>query len=88
MQMLKHELFSEAKGCINNEMQRIERAEAIVESHSVENILQLGFALLRSGASSIRRAGELSIGESINIELYDGSISAEVKDIKTTKNNG
>ena len=88
VQMLKHELFSEAKGCINNEMQRIERAEAIVESHSVENILQLGFALLRSGASSIRRAGELSIGESITIELYDGSISAEVKDIKTTKNNG
>lgn len=88
MQMLKHELYSEAKSRINNELQRLERAEAIVDSHSVENILQLGFALLRSGASSIRRAGDVSIGQRIDIELYDGSISAEVKDIKTTKNNG
>lgn len=88
IQMLKHELYSEAKSRINNELQRLERAEAIVDSHSVENILQLGFALLRSGASSIRRAGDVSIGQRIDIELYDGSISAEVKDIKTTKNNG
>ena len=88
VQLLKHELFTEAKNRINNELQRIERAEAIVESHSVENILQLGFALLRSGTHSIRRTSDVSIGESINIELYDGSISAEIKDINTTKNNG
>ena len=88
VQLLKHELFTEAKSLINNELQRIERAEAIVESHSVENILQLGFALLRSGTHSIRRTSDVSIGESINIELYDGSISAEIKDINTTKNNG
>ena len=88
VQLLKHELFTEAKSRINNELQRIERAEAIVESHSVENILQLGFALLRSGTHSIRRTSDVSIGESINIELYDGSISAEIKDINTTKNNG
>ncbi|MBO5890069.1 MAG: exodeoxyribonuclease VII large subunit [Alistipes sp.] len=88
MQMLKHELYSEAKSRVSNELQHLERAEAIVDSHSVENILQLGFALLRSGASSIRRAGDVSIGQRIDIELYDGSISAEVKDIKTTKNNG
>ena len=79
--MLKHELYTEAKSRVSNELQRLERAEAIVESHSVENILQLGFALLRSGASSIRRAGDVSIGQRIDIELYDGSISAEVKDI-------
>ena len=79
--MLKHELYTEAKSRVSNELQRLERAEAIVESHSVENILQLGFALLRSGASSIRRAGDVSIGQWIDIELYDGSISAEVKDI-------
>ncbi len=85
MQMLKHELYSEAKSRINNELQRLERAEAIVDSHSVENILQLGFALLRSGASSIRRAGDVSIGQRIDIELYDGSISAEVKDINNKK---
>ena len=86
--MLKHELYTEAKSRINNELQRLERAEAIVDSHSVENILQLGFALLRSGVGAIRRAGDVSIGQRIDIELYDGSISAEVKDIKTTKNNG
>ena len=80
--MLKHELYSEAKSRINNELQRLERAEAIVDSHSVENILQLGFALLRSGVGAIRRVGDVSIGQRIDIELYDGSISAEVKDIK------
>ena len=85
MQMLKHELYSEAKSRVSNELQRLERAEAIVDSHSVENILQLGFALLRSGASSIRRAGDVSIGQRIDIELYDGSISAEVKDINNKK---
>lgn len=83
--MLKHELYTEAKSRVSNELQRLERAEAIVESHSVENILQLGFALLRSGASSIRRAGDVSIGQRIDIELYDGSISAEVKDINNKK---
>ena len=85
VQMLKHELYTEAKNRINNELQHLERAEAIVGSHSVENILQLGFALLRSGASSIRRAGDVSIGQRIDIELYDGSISAEVKDINNKK---
>ena len=83
--MLKHELYTEAKSRINNEIQRLERAEAIVESHSVENILQLGFALLRSGAGTIRRAGDVSIGQRIDIELHDGSISAEVKDINNKK---
>jgi exonuclease VII large subunit len=85
VQMLKHELYTEAKSRINNEIQRLEHAEAIVESHSVENILQLGFALLRSGAGTIRRAGDVSIGQRIDIELYDGSISAEVKDINNKK---
>ena len=85
VQMLKHELYTEAKSRINNEIQRLERAEAIVESHSVENILQLGFALLRSGAGTIRRAGDVSIGQRIDIELHDGSISAEVKDINKEK---
>ena len=83
--MLKHELYTEAKSRISNELQRLERAEAIVESHSVENILQLGFALLRSGVGAIRRAGDVSIGQRIDIELYDGSISAEVKDINNKK---
>lgn len=85
VQMLKHELYTEAKSRINNEIQRLERAETIVESHSVENILQLGFALLRSGAGTIRRAGDVSIGQRIDIELHDGSISAEVKDINKEK---
>lgn len=83
--MLKHELYTEAKSRVSNELQRLERAEAIVESHSVENILQLGFALLRSGVGAIRRVGDVSIGQRIDIELYDGSISAEVKDINNKK---
>lgn len=82
IESLKRDIYSEAQAFIHREIQHIEHSQSIVDSHSVENILQLGFALLRSGARSIRRAAELSIGDSIDIELLDGIISAEVKDKK------
>ncbi len=83
IEILCRDIYAEANSLVTKELQRIERAEGVVDSHSVDNILKLGFAMLHSGTKSIRRATDTTIGERIDIEFYDGSIDAEVKDIKT-----
>ena len=67
---------------LDTEMQRIVAAEHLVESYSVDNILKLGFAALHSGSTYVTHIGEVEIGQNIDIELRDGTITAEIRNIE------
>lgn len=66
----------------NNRLNDIERT---LKGYSIDNILRLGFAVVRSGDLAIRSVTDSSIGDSIDIELTDGMLSAEVKSITQIK---
>lgn len=67
---------------LDTELQRIVAAEHLVESYSVDNILKLGFAALHSGDTYVTHIGEVEIGQNIDIELRDGTITAEIRNIE------
>ena len=67
---------------LNRESARLDSAARVVESYEIDNILRLGFAALRNGARYITTAAGANIGESIEVELSDGVLSAEIRNIK------
>lgn len=79
-------IYNEATSRLEAELQRIISAQHLVETYSVDNILKLGFATLRRGTTYITCAGDADIGDSIDIELRDGRITAEVRDIQRDSN--
>ena len=79
-------IYNEATSRLETELQRIISAQHLVETYSVDNILKLGFATLRRGMTYITCAGDADIGDSIDIELRDGRITAEVRDIQRDSN--
>ena len=67
------------------EHQRLTEAERALESYSIDNILRLGFAVARSGDRALKSVDDGHVGDSIDIELYDGSIGAEIKSVTPKK---
>ncbi|MBQ1952792.1 MAG: exodeoxyribonuclease VII large subunit [Alistipes sp.] len=67
------QLLSErVKNLLRFEQQRIKQAEAVVESHSPQQILKLGFAILRAENRAIRTTEELQKQHRLEVELADG----------------
>ena len=58
-------------------------AARMTDSYSVDNILKMGFALLRHNNKIIASAKELERGSIIDIELTTNTISATITDIKS-----
>jgi exodeoxyribonuclease VII large subunit len=48
----------------------------VLESVSYKNVLRRGFAVVRSGAGAVVRAGDVSEGMGLGIEFQDGQVSA------------
>ena len=61
------------------EQQRLERAEEVVESRSPQQILKLGFAILRGEERAIRTTEELKQHTRLKVELSDGTIEINLK---------
>jgi exonuclease VII large subunit len=70
---------------LSTERNRLDEIERTLQNYSIDNILKLGFAVVRSGDLAIRSVTDSSIGDSIDIELTDGMLSAEVKSITQIK---
>lgn len=70
---------------LSTERNRLNDIERTLQNYSIDNILKLGFAVVRSGDMAIRSVTDSSIGDSIDIELTDGMLSAEVKSITQIK---
>lgn len=74
-------IISRMELILQGETQRLADAERILSGYSTDNILRLGFALLRRGNAIISRTEQTSVGECLDIELSDGIISAEIRHI-------
>jgi exonuclease VII large subunit len=66
---------------ISSEQQRLNEASRAVESYSIDNILKLGFSVLRDSERTISSIEETAVGQQIDILLKDGILGAEIKSI-------
>jgi exodeoxyribonuclease VII large subunit len=68
---------------LRTEQQRLNEAERLINTYSVDNILKLGFAVVRGTEGVIASTRDAHIHDTINIKLVDGEIDAEIKSINT-----
>lgn len=73
------ELSTAAKEFLRRQSARLSTAEELIASRSPEHILSLGFAIVRRGDSALTSAKEVFSGESLQVELADGTFDAIVK---------
>lgn len=85
LNMIKSALNSRIELIFSLEHQHLTEAERALESYSIDNILRLGFAVARSGDRALKSVDDGHVGDSIDIELYDGSIGAEIKTVTPKK---
>ena len=85
IELLKDGLLSRMEYMISTEEQRLNAAERTLQSYSIDNILRLGFAVARNQKGALKSIANTRIGESVDIELLDGVVGAEIKSI-TPKN--
>ena len=62
-----------------SEVERLNSAERMLKSYSIDNILRLGFAVVRRGDIALRNVEDAEVGEMIDVELTDGVMEAEIK---------
>ena len=68
-----------ARNLLRFEQQRLSRAEEVVESRSPQQILKLGFAILRGEDRAIRTTKELKQQSRLKVELSDGITEINLK---------
>jgi exodeoxyribonuclease VII large subunit len=78
-------IMAEAQRQLQIERQRLGSLDEIVASHNPEIILRRGFAIVRDSEGRAVKMDNISIGSSVNIELIDGNITANVTDRKTKR---
>ena len=69
-----------ARQRIEREKMRLESMERSVEALSPRRIMELGFAMVRSGEKLLRSVADVAEGEQIEIILTDGTIKARVEE--------
>ena len=69
----------------STEEQRLTEATRALKSYSIDNILRLGFAVARNQEGALKSISQTHLGESIEVELLDGMVGAEIKSITPKK---
>lgn len=85
MMLLHEQLRSAAERVIERESSRLQLATEVVEAHNPKSILRRGFAIVRIKGQATPSTDSVSSGDMIDIELTDGNLQAEVKQV--IKNN-
>ena len=62
---------------------QIEHAGKVVNFNNPERQLMLGYSIARNNGRIIRNVQNARIGDNIDIQVSDGEINSEVKNIKT-----
>lgn len=78
---LAERLPEEMERLLAAEHLRLDQASLLVESHSPERILKMGFSILRKEGRSIASREELQAGDRVEIELSDGRCTAKIEEI-------
>lgn len=66
---------------LSTEHNHLNEIERTLKNYSIDNILKLGFAVVRRGDKALATTANSKVGDSINVELTDGILSAEIKSI-------
>jgi exonuclease VII large subunit len=78
--------FSGFKSLLLKVNQRLEYAEKAVNLNNPERQLALGYSIARCNGRIIRTVKNTKIGDNIDIQVTDGKINSEVKNIWLKKN--
>ncbi len=79
----QEQLRAAAERTIERETSRLQLALELVEAHNPKQILRRGFAVVRLGGKAMTQTEGVTCGEQIEIELFGGTLQAEVKKIIT-----
>ncbi|MBO7185687.1 MAG: exodeoxyribonuclease VII large subunit [Alistipes sp.] len=81
IERLESGIKSHVEFLLLTESRRLDNVERTLQNYSLDNILRLGFAVVRCGEAVVAHSHEARVGERIEIELMDGVIGAEVRDV-------
>lgn len=79
LQMSREMLLSAVERMIEREKLKVNMAQEIVEARSPQQILRMGFAVVRSNGKAIRSTECVVAGQKLTIELGQGELVAEVE---------
>ncbi|MBQ8544214.1 MAG: exodeoxyribonuclease VII large subunit [Alistipes sp.] len=79
LELMREQLFSLVERRLEREKSRLEVMQRSVEALSPKRIMELGFAVVRSGGKVIKRVGDAEVGAPIEVELADGRIKARIE---------
>ena len=79
MKLMLEQLQSLVARRLEKEKNRLEVAQRSVEALSPQRIMQLGFAVVRSGGKLLKSVEDAQVGEMVEIELKDGAIKARIE---------
>ena len=78
----REQLHSLAERAVERERLQLQGIEEAVEARAPQNILRMGFAMVRHAGRAIDSVDGITVGEHLTIELADGSITTEIKEIE------
>ena len=81
IELINNNIHNRIELIFSTEEQRLNEAERALKSYSIDNILRLGFAVARNQDGAIRSIANTHVGQSVDIELLDGIVGAEVRSI-------
>ena len=79
LELMHEQLFSLVERRLECEKSRLEVMQRSVEALSPKRIMELGFAVVRSGGKVLKRVGDAEAGAPIEVELADGTIKARIE---------
>lgn len=81
IELINNNIHNRIELIFSTEEQRLNEAERALKSYSIDNILRLGFAVARNQDGAIRSIVNTHVGQSVDIELLDGIVGAEIRSI-------
>lgn len=78
MESYAQRIVDAARQTLLSERRRLQAAEQIALSRSTDNILRLGFAVVRIDGKAVASLEDIGAGAQLDIELSEGRIEAEV----------
>lgn len=74
-------LYARAEQVLASASRELSQAERLMAATDPRNILARGFAIVRANGTAVKDAAVLHAGDSLEVTLYDGSLTAEVSEI-------
>lgn len=86
LDILFSDIKTKAASRLVKESNRLESASMLTESRRPDNILALGFSIVRNKGKIITDINSVKVGEELNITFAHGELTADVKQLNPNKN--